>query len=277
MATNKKETGTRTPGALQAQNNGFLALAQTDFAAMVSEETEGLDLSFDKIKIPSAGSTVFEVPGEEDETDAVKEFSAVILYHHTLNCYYKTKYSGGNNPPDCGSFDGITGEGDPGGECKKCPMNQFGSAPPDKPGDENGKGKACKNRRRIYVLREGEVFPLLLSLPTGSLKEFTKYIKKLLSKGKRTNMVVTRFSLKKATSSGGVLYSQAQFTVDRPLTPEEQALINSMTEQVRDYSTRVAFDAEGSPDTGIIVDEETGEVIEPLTGGDPNRAGGSDV
>jgi hypothetical protein len=261
MATNKKET------ALTAQNDnqGFLALANTDFAAMVSEETEGLDLSFDKIKIPSAGSTVFEVPGEEDDTDTVKEFSAVILHNHTLNCYYKTKYTGGNNPPDCGSFDGIMGEGDPGGECKSCPFNQFGSAPPDVAGEENGKGKACKNRRRIYVLRENEIFPLLLSLPTGSLKEFTKYIKKLLSKGKRANMVVTRFTLKKATSSGGVVYSQAQFTVDRPLSPQEQPLINDMTAQVKAYSTRVAFDAEGTPNIDIMVDEETGEILQPLT------------
>ena len=250
---NKKETALTT-----TQNSGFLALAQTDFAAMVSEETEGLDLSFDKIKIPSAGSTVFEVPGEEDDTDTVKEFSAVILHHHPMFCFYKTKYSGGNQPPDCGSMDGIIGEGDPGGECKKCPLNQFGTA-------EEGSGKACKNRRRIFVLREGELFPLMLSLPTGSLMEFTKYIKRLLSKGKRANTVVTRFSLKKATSSGGVVYSQAQFTVDRPLTNQEQALINTMTEQVKAYSTRVAFDTEESQGNSVTVDEETGEVIEPLT------------
>jgi hypothetical protein len=258
MATTSKNTAL----AVTDDNQGFLALANTDFAQVVSEETEGLDLSFDKIKIPSAGSTVFEVPGEEDDTDSVKEFSAVILHHHTLNCYYKTKYTGGNNPPDCGSFDGITGEGDPGGECKSCPMNQFGSAPPENPGEENGKGKACKNRRRIYVLREGEVFPLLLSLPTGSLKEFTKYIKKLLSKGRRANMVVTRFTLKKATSSGGVVYSQAQFAVDRPLSSQEQPLINDMTAQVKAYSSRVAFDADTGTD--INVDPETGEIIEPL-------------
>jgi hypothetical protein len=251
MATTNKNTAL----AVTDDNQGFTALANTDFTAMVSEETEGLDLSFDKIKIPSAGSTVFEVPGEEDDTDSVKEFSAVILHHHTLNAYYKTKYTGGNNPPDCGSFDGITGEGDPGGDCKSCPLNQFGSA-------DEGAGKACKNRRRIYVLREGEVFPLLLSLPTGSLKEFTKYIKKLLSKGKRANMVVTRFTLKKATSSSGVVYSQAQFTVDRPLSPQEQPLINDMTAQVKAYSRRVAFDADTGVD--INVDPETSEVIEPL-------------
>ena len=257
MATNNKST------ALQAQNNrGFLALADVDFGGMMAEELDGLDVGFERIKIPSAGSTVFEMPGEDGEPDAVKEFSAVILHHHPLFCYYKTKYTGGNNPPDCGSFDGVCGVGDPGGECKKCPLNKFDTG-------ENG-SKACKNRRRIYVLKEGEVFPLLLSLPTGSLKEFTKYLKRLLSKGKKSNAFVTRFALKKATNSGGVVYSQAQFTVDRPLTPEEYALVEKLTEQVKSYSGSVAFEYENADEAAnidIMVDEETGEVIEPLAGG----------
>ncbi|GHV17355.1 hypothetical protein FACS189425_03420 [Clostridia bacterium] len=162
---------------------GYLALANTDFSAMMSEELDGLDLSFERVKIPSGGSIVFEVPGEDD-AESVKEFSAVILHHHPLFAHYATKYTGGNNPPDCGSFDGVTGVGDPGGNCKACPLNQFGTG-------ENG-SKACKNRRRIYVLREGEIFPLLLSLPTGSLKEFTKYIKTLLSKGRIVAALVSR-------------------------------------------------------------------------------------
>jgi hypothetical protein len=161
--------------ALTAQDTGFQALADSDLGAMMAEELDGLDAGFERIKIPSAGSTVFEVPGEEDgEPDAVKEFSAVILHHHPLHAYYSTKYTGGNQPPDCASFDGVTGEGEPGGSCRKCPLNQFGSG-------ENG-AKACKNRRRIYVLREGEIFPLLLSLPTGSLQEFTRYIKAIVPK-----------------------------------------------------------------------------------------------
>ncbi|PNR98014.1 hypothetical protein [Petrotoga olearia] len=247
--------------ALTRQDNGFLRLADFNMAGMMAEELDGLDMSFERIKIPSAGSTVFEVPGENPgEPDTVREFSAVILYHHPLHAYYKTKYTGGNQPPDCGSFDGITGEGDPGGNCAACPLNRFGTG-------ENG-SKACKNRRRIYVLREGEIFPLLLSLPTGSLKEFTKYIKRLLSKGRKSNSVVTRFSLKKATNSGGIAYSQAQFAIDRPLTSEEYALIGKLSEQVREYSRRVGFEADNTAETDIdeapFADPETGEVIEPL-------------
>ena len=238
-------------------NGTFLALQDFNLNDAFSDELAGLSGSFERIKIPAAGSTVFEIPGEDpDNPDAVKEFSAVILYHHPLYAYYKNKYTGCSNPPDCGSFDGITGEGDPGGSCAKCPYNQFGSG-------ENG-SKACKNRRRIYVLREGEIFPLILSLPTGSLKEFSRYIKRLLSKGKKSNSVVTRFSLKKATNSSGITYSQAQFAVDRNLTADEYALISKLSEQVKAFSTRVGHDTEPAGEEVINVDPESGEITEPL-------------
>jgi hypothetical protein len=74
---------------------------------------------------------MFKMSGEDDEPEPDNEFAVVILCHHLLLCCYKIKYTGGNSPPDCGSFDGETGIGDPGGECKRCPLNQFGS-------DENG-------------------------------------------------------------------------------------------------------------------------------------------
>ena len=240
---------------LTTTNSGFMALADFNLSDSMAEELNGLEGGFDRIKIPSGGAIMYELPGDtDDEPEAVKEFSAVILYHHPVLQYYKEKYTGGSNPPDCGSFDGVSGDGVPGGTCAKCPLSQFGS------GENNG--KACKNRRRVFLLREGEIFPLILSLPTGSLKEFTRYIKRLLSKGRKSNSVVTRFTLKKAVNAGGLAYSQAQFAIDRPLTAEEQALIAKLTEQVKAYSLRVGFDADEPAE--LAVDPETGEVIEPL-------------
>ena len=268
------------PNELTNTQSGFMSLANNDIATMMAEELDGLDAGFERIKIPSAGSTMFEVPGEDGEAESVKEFSAVILYHHPLHSYYATKYTGGNQPPDCASFDGVTGKGNPGGACRKCPLNQFGSG-------DNG-AKACKNRRRIYVLREGEIFPLLLSLPTGSLQEFTRYIKRLLSRGRKSNAVVTRFTLRKATNAGGIAYSQAQFAIDRTLTPEEHALVEKLSEQVKSYAQRVEIDEdvnecerssravhgvnehEQSSCSNSHVpscDPDTGEIIEPLGGG----------
>ena len=146
-----KKNELTTPGS-------FTALSDFDLASAISEELAGLDEGFERIKIPAGGSTVFELPGAEgDDTEAVKEFSAVILYHHPVHTYYREKYTGGNNPPDCGSYDGKTGEGTPGGACASCPFSQFRSG-------ESG-GKACKNRRRVYVVREGEIFPAAAGAP----------------------------------------------------------------------------------------------------------------
>lgn len=239
---------------------GFLALAEFNMNETMAEELDGLDGGFDRVKIPSGGATMFELPGDEaDEPEMVKEFSAVILYHHPVLQYYKEKYTGGSNPPDCGSFDGVVGDGVPGGVCAECPLNQFGS------GENNS--KACKTRRRVFLLREGELFPLILSLPTGSMREFSRYIKRLLSKGRKSNSVVTRFSLKKATNNSGIAYSQAQFSIDRPLTGEEQVLITKLSEQVKGYSRHVGFDMEEPGDTDNPFTEADGEgAIPPLKG-----------
>ena len=255
MASKKEKA--LAPAPVQS---GYLALANTNLGEMLAEELNGLDITFERIKVPSAGSTMFEVPGEDvAEPESVKEFSAVILWQHALFAYYKNAYTGGNNPPDCGSFDGKKGEGDPGGDCESCPLNQFGSA--------EGGGKACKNRRRIYLLREGEIFPMLLSLPTGSLKEFTRYLVRTVGKQGRICRVVTRFSLKKAVNASGIAYSQAQFAIDRLLTDEEFAVIVRLADQVKSFSSKVALEYDSAvdiPGDEELIDPDTGSVIQPL-------------
>jgi hypothetical protein len=112
---------------------------------------------------------------------------------------------------------------------------------------------------------------MLLSLPTGSLKAFTKYIKGQLSKGRKSSAVVTRFALRKVTNAGGIAYSQAVFAFDRVLTPEEYAVIQPISEQIKVYAVGVGFDADAvTVDDEPLVDAETGEVIEPLNGRNGN-------
>lgn len=194
----------------------------------LQEELAGLNITFDKIKVPTGGGLAFEVPGENpDEPDLQKEFKAVVLYQHPMLSYYKEKYTGGNEAPDCSSFDGINGlERETGcvQACKDCPFNKFGSG-------ENG-GKACKTRRRLFILREGEVFPSIFSVPTTSLKEYSTYVFSLIKKGKKLNQVVTKFSLKKS-SGNGITYSKVVLAYDRDLNEAEQENINKMSEQVK--------------------------------------------
>ena len=55
-------------------NAGYLALKDFDLNEVMAEEMSGLSASFERIKIPSGGGTVFEIPGDDpDEPETVKD------------------------------------------------------------------------------------------------------------------------------------------------------------------------------------------------------------
>lgn len=224
-----------TKSVATIESTGYLALKEFDFNTAISEEMDGLNATFERIKMPSGGTTLFQLPADtSEEPNFIKEFSAVILHHHPIRAYFKTKFTGTINPPDCGSLDAVTGYGDPGGDCKNCIYNDYNTG-------DNG-SKACKERQRLYLLREGELFPMLLSLPTGSLKEFSRYLMRLLTKGIKSNEVVTKFSLMSATNRGGIVYAKASFKMERKLTDDELPLISNIAEQIKILSSRVRFE-----------------------------------
>ena len=71
------------------ENGGYLAAA-INLGDLFSEEMDGLTPTFDRIKIPAGGGISYEVPGDDPSNpDSVKEFKAVILYHHPIHSYYK--------------------------------------------------------------------------------------------------------------------------------------------------------------------------------------------
>ena len=239
-----------------AVNEGFAALANRDVLnEAMADDCQGLEFSFDRVKLPAGGGTAFEIPSaESDESEKAKDITGVIVYNHPAYAYYRDKYTGGNNPPDCGSFDGVTGIGNPGGNCQNCPYNKFGSG--------EGQSKRCKNKRMLYILREGELFPITLSLPTGSIKPFTNYVKSQLSRGRKLNQVVTKITLKKATNASGIAFSQAVFTFERMLTAEERTAVAGVSETVKAYAANLT--PASLIDDEPLVDPETGEIIEPL-------------
>ena len=63
----------------------YTALKDFNLVEAMASEMNGMDVSFDRVTIPAAGGTTFELPGElPGETDAAKEFTGVILYHLSL-------------------------------------------------------------------------------------------------------------------------------------------------------------------------------------------------
>ena len=84
-------TKNTTAIATTDQNTGYLT-ETVNLAELFSEELDGLRPSFERIKIPAGGGLAYEVPGDDPNSpDSAKDFSAVILYHHPINSYYKEK------------------------------------------------------------------------------------------------------------------------------------------------------------------------------------------
>lgn len=225
--------------AVKAETFDLVTLSG-DLAEAVQEEMDGLgSIPFDRVKIPSGGGLAFEVPGEtEDDTESLTELVGVILDHNPVNAYWAEKFAGGNESPDCSSYDGKQGVVRETGECRdceRCPYNQFGS---------DGAGKACKNMHRVYILREGNPVPLILTLPPTSLKYLRNYVaKSIILKGYRCWQVITKVTLKKEKSKDGITYSRAAFALVDKLAPEQIASTEAMKNMVRQiYKT---IDIEG--------------------------------
>lgn len=110
----------------------------------LAEDIEGLQLGFQRVKIPSGGQVQFELPSDDpDNPDYAKYLDGVIVFSHNANTYWPTGEDyDDNTPPACQSMDGKLGYGNPGGICADCPCNRYGS---DTKG--TGKGKACSATR----------------------------------------------------------------------------------------------------------------------------------
>jgi len=77
------------PASMPAENS-FELLTQFHGNAQAEREMNGFPMSFDRIKIPSAGGTIFEVPSLDGvKATPAQEITGVVLYHHPMQSYYK--------------------------------------------------------------------------------------------------------------------------------------------------------------------------------------------
>ena len=202
------------------QNNGMMTQLTTpdlafvlpamvescDFTAEeLAEDMDGLSMSFTRIKIPSGGGKIFEIPTDDpDNPDSATTLEGIILHHHAHCAYWPESNDDEDNKPLCSSLDGKVGIGEPGGVCATCQLNTFGTA-------SKGAGKACKNMRVIYLLRSGEYLPVQINLPPTSIKPFKEFYTKAFALRRRAPYgSIVRIGLKQE-NNGKEDYSVATF------------------------------------------------------------------
>lgn len=197
----------------------------------LAEDMDGLNLGFQRIKIPGGGQLMFELPSDDpDNPDYAKTLEGVIVYSHNSNAYWPEGHEyDDNTPPQCASMDGKLGIGCPGGLCANCPNNVFGS-------DPKGKGKLCKNMRVIYLLQSGGFMPVQISLPPTSIRPYTDFVNAaFLARRRGVCGSVIQIGLKKM-NNGKDDYSVATFKRLYDFTGEELAKIRAYSDSFKEQA-----------------------------------------
>lgn len=182
---------------------------------MEAAGTNGFGINdLDRVKVPTGGSTTWEVPTPEG-VEPMKSIDCIIVAMHTNRAFWAPGNE--SKTPDCASGDGIVGHGTPGGDCRNCHWNKFGTGWDD--AGRAAKSKACKESRRLTFFTPGEFLPKTLMVPPGSLlrvdgekTDIQTYIRRLLSRGLPYWSVVTRIELVPMKSNNNKPYSIAVFS-----------------------------------------------------------------
>ncbi len=238
MTTNMNNTAVTNTDTME--NKVFLIPDMAD--DMFSEEDlmedcVGIQPTFRRVTIPSGGQLQFELPSDDPQNpDYTKTLTGVILFNHPACAYWPGgKKEDEDTSPICSSNDGIQGYGTPGGSCAVCPFNQYNTGI-DSKGNPT-KGKACKNMRNIYILRQGEYIPILLSLAPTSLRPFKDFINiSFVNRRRPTWASVVEIGLTRVVS-GGNPYSVATFRKVADLAGDEllemKTIANGFRNQIR--------------------------------------------
>lgn len=172
-----------------------------------------------RVPTPAGGSTKWIVPGDSGE-EAVNEIIGLLVYFAPRGTLWPTQEVSDSRPllvsadlltatrvgDDYGDIDPDELEkyrSNPGNEpavydWSSLPWNEFGTG-------KDGSGKRCKESRLLFLLREGEPFPLLIRAQPGSLKTIRPFIMRLTVPHWRA---VIGLSLQEAKSKAGKKYAQ---------------------------------------------------------------------
>ena len=230
-------------GALVKKTKGTTALTtweselakHAEEASAVEQTPSGNFISFKGGMLTVAGQ-----PVKGNEADVI------VLDFVYENKKYNGKYDADNpQPPSCYAFARTEEElkphekcGDPQNEqCAGCKHNEWGSA-------EQGRGKACKNTRRLALIstngidspqgvKDADVF--FAEIPVTSVKGWSGYVKAVAATLKRPPFgVVTKLSTQPDTKT----QFKVIFSDPRPVPPEWGPAI---MEKVAEVKTQIDF------------------------------------
>lgn len=186
-----------------------------------------------RVKVPPGEFKSWMVPDDDGESVPAKTVTGIpVALVSRRSMWHSDEPSG--QAPDCRSNDlehgvGAFGEGserNPTGLCTDCPMAARGSA---------GKGtqaSKCKEQRVVFLLT-GDLLPVMVVIPPGSLPNFKNFAAFMFKKAVRGFRrpdgsassawlrLEVELGLERDTNPKGQEYNKATFKIARRLDPEE--------------------------------------------------------
>lgn len=191
-----------------------------------------------RVPTPTGGGVTWEVPTLTGESESCKELTGVLVYYQKCGVLWPSEEPTENASPVLRTWDLITAEqiGVIPDDMKPVlekhriderhfrwdtlPYNQFGSG-------KAGRGKRVKEQRMMFILRPGDVFPILVTAQPGSLANVTSFIKRLPMSGVQYWGAIVSLGLEKSQNSSGQPFSKIAPRLAGKLSAEDAAIVKS--------------------------------------------------
>ncbi len=177
-------TGIDTTGMTEAEVQELANVVGQNF----EESRDGIDFRPQRYKINKDAQVFVDPFGQSFD-----ELKAIVLFKQKT----RGDWEEGNKIPLCSSFDGLTGTDANGNSrrCTECPRNAWGSG-------KEGRGKACKEMRRMFLLTANQALPIQISFPPTSISVIDNFFSARLTNRISDIAKEVKFSLSKTTSHG---------------------------------------------------------------------------
>lgn len=154
--------------------------------------------------------------------------------------FYIKGYDGGNDQPDCFSFDALKPDASAphiqNPTCISCKWNLFGSAQ-----SQDGtarKGKACSDSRKLVLVFPNDLVgndlgPMMLRVPVTSHQNMKAYLDYIYNQGFDPNACVTTLRFARDAEGKALSYPKLEFIFNRPLTDDEYDLADALVDDER--------------------------------------------
>lgn len=215
--------GINTTGLTEAEVNELQAVLGQNF----KESSDGIDFRPQRYKINKDAQVFVDPFGT-----SIDELVGAVLYKQKVRGLWEE----GNTTPLCSSFDaieGIDGEGNR-RKCANCPRNAWGSG-------KDGKGKECKEMRRIFLLTKDNALPIQVSFPPTSISVVDNFFSARITNKIPDIAKEVKFSLTKG-SNGSYSFAVAVLKNGQDFEPSKILEMNRLRNKFVDGWRQIALD-----------------------------------